>query len=118
MGDGNKWCRPVSYTHLYQAISAGIDTANSVDFVGTAIKAAKGGFTDATIAVDGLTTVLNAYGKKASEATNISDQMLVAQNFGKTSFGEMASTMGQVIPIASSLNVATEDLFSLSLIHI
>ena len=96
----------------YQAISAGIDTANSVDFVGTAIKAAKGGFTDATIAVDGLTTVLNAYGKKASEATNISDQMLVAQNFGKTSFGEMASTMGQVIPIASSLNVATEDLFS------
>lgn len=96
----------------YQAISAGIDTANSVDFVGTAIKAAKGGFTDATTAVDGLTTVLNAYGKKASEATNISDQMLVAQNFGKTSFGDMASTMGQVIPIASSLNVATEDLFS------
>lgn len=96
----------------YQAISAGVQTARSVEFVETAIKAAKGGFTDATTAVDGLTTVLNAYGLEASRATNISDQMLVAQNFGKTSFGDMASSMGKVIPIASSLNVSTEELFS------
>lgn len=96
----------------YQAISAGVKTADSVDFVSVAIKAAKGGFTDATTAVDGLTTVLNAYGLEASKATNISDQMLVAQNYGKTSFGDMASSMGKVIPIASSLNVSTEELFS------
>ena len=96
----------------YQAISAGVKTANSVDFVSTAIKAAKGGFTDATTAVDGLTTVLNAYGLEASKATDISDQMLVAQNYGKTSFGDMASSMGKVIPIASSLNVSTQELFS------
>jgi TP901 family phage tail tape measure protein len=96
----------------YQAISAGVKTANSVEFVNTAIKAAKGGFTDATTAVDGLTTVLNAYGLEASKATDISDQMLVAQNYGKTSFGDMASSMGKVIPIASSLNVSTQELFS------
>ena len=95
----------------YQAISAGVDTAASVDFVSTAVKAAKGGFTDTTTAVDGLTTVLNAYGFEASKATEISDQMLLAQNFGKTSFGDMASSMGKVIPIASSLNVSTEELF-------
>lgn len=95
----------------YQAISAGVDTAKSVEFVGVAVKAAKGGFTDTTTAVDGLTTVLNAYGLEAGEATKISDQMLAAQNFGKTSFGDMASSMGKVIPIASSLNVSTEDLF-------
>lgn len=95
----------------YQAISAGVDTASSVDFVATAVKAAKGGFTDTTTAVDGLTTVLNAYGFEASKATQISDQMLLAQNFGKTSFGDMASSMGKVIPIASSLNVSTEELF-------
>lgn len=96
----------------YQAISAGIDTASSVNFVGTAVKAAKGGFTDTTTAVNGLTTVLNAYKKGADEATAISDQMLIAQNFGKTSFGEMASSMGKVIPIASSLDVSTQELFS------
>lgn len=95
----------------YQAISAGVDTAASVDFVGIAVKAAKGGFTDTTTAVDGLTTVLNAYGLEADKATVISDQMLAAQNFGKTSFGDMASSMGKVIPIASSLNVSTEELF-------
>ena len=95
----------------YQAISAGVDTAASVDFVSTAIKTAKGGFADTTTAVDGLTTVLNAYGFEASKAAEISDQMLLAQNFGKTSFGDMASSMGKVIPIASSLNVSTEELF-------
>lgn len=96
----------------YQAISAGIDTASSVDFVGIAVKAAKGGFTDTTTAVNGLTTVLNAYKKGADEAAAISDQMLIAQNFGKTSFGEMASSMGKVIPIASSLDISTQELFS------
>lgn len=96
----------------YQAISAGVDTASSVDFIGIAVKAAKGGFTDTTTAVNGLTTVLNAYKKGADEAAAVSDQMLVAQNFGKTSFGEMASSMGNVIPIASSLDVSTQELFS------
>lgn len=96
----------------YQAISAGIDTASSVDFVSTAVKAAKGGFTDTTTAVNGLTTVLNSYRMGAEQATAVSDQMLVAQNYGKTSFGEMASSMGNVIPIASSLDVSTQELFS------
>lgn len=96
----------------YQAISAGVETASSVEFVSTAVKAAKGGFTDTTTAVDGLTTVLNAYGLEAGKAAAVSDQMLMAQNYGKTSFGDMASSMGKVIPIASSLNVSTEDLFS------
>lgn len=96
----------------YQAISAGVKTAASVDFVSVAVKSAKGGFTDTATAVDGLTTVLNAYGLEAGEATKISGQMLAAQNFGKTSFGDMASSMGKVIPIASSLNVTTDELFS------
>ncbi|MFZ3172078.1 MAG: phage tail tape measure protein [Carboxydocellales bacterium] len=95
----------------YEAISAGVDTANSVQFLGTAVKAAKGGFTDATTTVDGLTTVLNAYGKKAEEATDISDQMMLAQNFGKTTWGQMAASMGNVIPIAANLGVSTKELF-------
>ena len=73
--------------------------------------AAKAGFTDTTTAVNGVTTVLNAYGKSAEEATAVTDQMLLAQNFGKTSFGEMAQSMGNVIPIAAQLNVSTQELF-------
>jgi TP901 family phage tail tape measure protein len=96
----------------YQAISAGVDTANSVKFLETAVKAAKGGFTDTTTAVNALSTVLNAYGLKASEAKRITDEMMVAQNYGKTTFGEMARSIGNVIPIASALNVSTKELFA------
>lgn len=96
---------------VYQAISAGVDAAHAVGFVKDMTIAAKAGFTDTTTAVNGVTTVLNAYGKSAEEATAITDQMLLAQNFGKTSFGEMAESMGNVIPIAAQLNVSTQELF-------
>ena len=96
---------------VYQAISAGVDAGHAVSFVKDMTIAAKAGFTDTTTAVNGVTTVLNAYGKSAEEASHITDQMLLAQNFGKTSFGEMAQSMGNVIPIASQLNVTTQELF-------
>lgn len=98
---------------LYQTISATGDTANALGYVEIASKAAVGGFTDTTTAVDGLTTVLNAYGMKGTEAMkSVSDQMLTAQNFGKTTFGEMASSIGNVIPISASLDVSTQELFA------
>lgn len=96
---------------VYQAISAGVDAAHAVEFVKNMTIASKAGFTDTTTAVNGVTTVLNAYGKSAEEAMAITDQMLLAQNFGKTSFGEMAQSMGNVIPIAAQLNVSTQELF-------
>nr|DAY81057.1 MAG TPA: minor tail protein [Caudoviricetes sp.] len=96
---------------VYQAISAGVDAGHAVGFVKDMTIAAKAGFTDATTAVNGVTTVLNAYGKSAEDATAVTDQMLLAQNFGKTSFGEMAQSMGNVIPIAAQLNVSTQELF-------
>ena len=97
---------------LYQAISASVDTADAVDFLNVATMAAVGGFTDNTTAVNGLTTVLNSYGMEASEVETIANQMLVTQNLGKTSFGELAASMGQVTPVAASLGVSTEELFS------
>lgn len=95
----------------YQAISAGAKTADSLGLVGTAAKAAKAGFTDTATAIDGLTTVYNSY-QGAVDYSAISDQMMMTQNYGKTSFGELASTMGQVTPVANALNVSTTELFS------
>lgn len=95
----------------YQAISAGIDVANSVEFVGTAVKAAEAGFTDTATAVDGLSSVLNAYSLGADQANVITGQLLATQNFGKTTFGEMAASIGSVIPTAAALNMKTEELF-------
>jgi len=98
---------------LYQTISATGDTVNALSYVEVAAQAAEGGFTDITTSVDGLTTVMNAYGLEGTAAMQeVSDQMLMAQNYGKTTFGEMAASIGNVIPIASSLNVSTEELFA------
>lgn len=96
----------------YQAISAGVDAANSVEFLGVATKTARAGFTDTATAIDGLTTVINAYGLANEDAIKISDQMMVAQNFGKTTIDQMAKSLGNVIPIAASLDIQTEELFA------
>ncbi len=95
----------------YNAISAGAATEASLGLVATAVKAAKAGFTDTATAVDGLTTVYNSF-MGAVDYQTIADQMLVTQNYGKTTFGEMASSIGMVTPVANSLNVSTEELFS------
>lgn len=95
----------------YQAISAGIGVGDSVAFVGTAVTAATAGFTDTATAVDGLSSVLNAYGLEADQAGMITDQLLATQNFGKTTFGEMAGSIGGVIPTAAALKMKTQELF-------
>lgn len=95
---------------LYQAISAGVDTGSSVEFVSNATKLAKAGFTDTTTAVDALTTILNAYGLEASDAGHVSDVLISTQNKGKTTVDELASSMGKIIPTANAMGVSFEDL--------
>ncbi len=59
---------------LYSAISAGADTAHATELVETAVKAARGGFTDTETAVDGLTSALNAYGMATTEANGLANK--------------------------------------------
>ena len=53
---------------LYQAISAGVPTENVFTFLETANKAAIGGVTDLETAVDGISSVVNAYGEDVIDA--------------------------------------------------
>ncbi|MGN0587100.1 MAG: phage tail tape measure protein [Oscillospiraceae bacterium] len=97
---------------LYQAISAGAATADAVSLVEVAVKSAKGGFTDTATAVDGLTSVLNTYGMATKDAESLANKFLITQNKGKTSFGELASSIGNVAPLAATAGVSVEDLLS------
>jgi TP901 family phage tail tape measure protein len=97
---------------LYQTISAGISTSESMNFMNTSLKTARGGFTDTVSAVDALTNVLMAYGMKAKDVTKISDQMFVMQNIGKITIGEVATEIGRVAPLASAAKVSTDELFT------
>lgn len=97
---------------LYQAISAGADTAKATGLVEVAVKSAKGGFTDTATAVDGLTSVLNTYNMKTEEADKLANQFLITQNLGKTTFGDLASSIGKVAPTAHAAGVQTNELLS------
>lgn len=97
---------------LYQSISAGVESGKSIEFLGSAVKLAKGGFTETSSSVDLLTTILNGYKLKAEETANVSDILINTQNLGKTSVNELSSSMGKVVPIASAANVNLKQLSS------
>lgn len=95
---------------VYSAISAGVDQSKAIAFVASQAKLAKGGFTDMAKAVDVTTTAINGYKLKAGDADAIADKLITTQNLGKTTVDELASSMGQVIPVASSANYSFNEL--------
>lgn len=94
----------------YQALSASVDYEHLGSFLETATSLAKVGFTDTATATDVLTTAINAYGMQSSDANDIAQKLVQTQNLGKTTVSELASSMGRVIPIASSSNVSLDNL--------
>lgn len=97
---------------VYQALSAGADAAGVTEIVRTAVKAAKGGFTDTTTAIDGLTSTLNAYGMETAQAEALANSFLITQNKGKTTFGELAGSIGGVAPTANAAGVGVDQLLA------
>ena len=95
---------------VYNAISAGQQTEDAVNFVSYSTKLAKAGFAESAQTLDVLTTILNAYGMEAEEVSKVSDMLVQTQNKGKVSVGELSSVMGKIIPTANANNVALEQL--------
>lgn len=95
---------------VYNAISAGQKTGDAVNFVTNSTKLAKAGFAESSQTLDVLTTVLNAYGMSADKVSTVSDMLVQTQNKGKVTVGELASSMGKIIPTANASNVSLEQL--------
>ncbi|MDT0496529.1 phage tail tape measure protein [Algiphilus sp. W345] len=96
---------------LYNIISAGAsDSADAMRLLTDANKLALGGVTDVNTAADGLTSILNAYGMEAGQSTRISDGLFAAMRAGKTTIGELSSSLGQVTPIAAQAGVSFEEV--------
>lgn len=94
----------------YQAISAGVEVGNSVNFANEATKLSIGGFTDAATVVDTLTTVLNAYGLEESNTQHIADDLVTTQNLGKTTVNDLGASLGKVIPTAAAYGVSIDQV--------
>lgn len=93
---------------LYQAISAGVPQENVFDFLTTAGKFAVGGVTSLETAVDGLTSVTNAYGRANLSAEEASDIFFTTVRLGKTNAEQLSASLFQVIPTAAALGVSFE----------
>lgn len=91
--------------NVYNAISSGQKTGDAVNFVANSTKLAKAGFAETGFALDVLTTIMNAYGLKVSEVNKVSDMLIQTQNLGKTTVGQLSSSMGKVIPTANAYGV-------------
>ena len=99
----------------YNAISAGVDTANALDTVTNATELAAAGFTSTESALSVLTTAMNAYHLEASQLTNVSDSLIMSQNLGVMTIDQLSSSMGKAIATASAYSV---DLYNLEASYI
>ena len=97
---------------LYQVISAFGDSAESAKLLEIASKAAKAGGATTTDSINLLSAVTKGYGDISAEAQQkAADLAFQTVKLGQTSFPELASSLGKVIPLASTLSVKQEDLF-------
>lgn len=94
----------------YQALSAGVKTANVLDFTRQATQLSIAGFTDAANAVDVLSTVLNAYGMTADQTEAVASKLVETQNLGKITVDELGKVLGRVIPSAAAYGVNLDNV--------
>lgn len=97
---------------LYQIVSAGHDGANGMKILEVSAKAATGGLTETATAADAITTILNAYGMQADKAKSVSDKLFTTVRLGKTTFGELGTSIAQAAPIAASFGISLDDVLA------
>lgn len=89
----------------YDALSASVDPSNMKEALTMAVKTAIGGMTTNEVAMDAMTSVVNAYGEEVISYTEVSDQMFEAMKRGKVTIDEFASNLYSVLPAAKALEV-------------
>lgn len=96
---------------LYDIISAGAtDAKTATDLLNESNRLAVAGMSDVAVVADGMTSIMNSYGKAAGSAAEVSNTMFLAVKFGKTTVEELSASMGKVTPLAASLGVSFKEL--------
>lgn len=95
---------------LYEALSSGVPQENVFSFLEVAAKGAIAGGTDVMTMVNGLTSVVNAYGIEALSAERASDIFFATVNIGKVTAEQLAKTLYDVVPAASSLGIGLDQV--------
>jgi TP901 family phage tail tape measure protein len=97
---------------LFDILSASIPAEKAIDVLRVSATAAVGGLTDTGIAADVLTTIINSYGMEAEDAATISDKLFATVKRGKTTFPELAQSLGRVTSTASTAGLSLDELLA------
>lgn len=97
---------------MYQVVSAFGDVNDASSILETAAKSAAAGNATTTDSVNLLSAVTKGYGDISAEAVQkAADLSFATVRLGQTSFPELASSIGKVVPLASALGVQQEELY-------
>ncbi|MFA5424868.1 MAG: phage tail tape measure protein [Phycisphaerae bacterium] len=97
----------------YQTISSGFQNIGDIkEIMRVAQIASKAGAANLPEVIDALTTSLDNYSEKSSQALYYADLMNVAVREGKTTFGELSANLGHVITIAPKVGVSFRELMA------
>jgi TP901 family phage tail tape measure protein len=97
---------------MYNALSAGVDQADLESFMSTAAKVAVADGSEISVAVDGITGILNAFGIEASKSEEITDQLFQTVKMGKATFGELAGSLSNTATTAAAAGVPFEQILA------
>jgi len=93
---------------MYQAISAGVDPKEAINFVKQAGKAAISGVSDIFTATDLATSIKNAFNLPMENMGKVYDVIFKTVQKGKTTFPEIAHSFQQVGAAAASAGISFE----------
>jgi len=95
---------------LYQIKSATFYGAEAMEILEQSARGAAAGLSSVFTVADMMTTVLNAYGKSASEASHINDLLFQTVRYGKTTMNELANDFGRLAGVSAPIGAAVEEM--------
>ena len=104
IGDSNK--------ALFDTVSAMGANQQAFDVFRVSQKLAIAGVTQLGVATDGITSIVNAYGKETTDANEVANAFFTAQKKGKTTVAALSANIGKVAKDAQLAGVGFKDLLA------
>jgi TP901 family phage tail tape measure protein len=95
---------------LYDLVSSGFKAKDAMNVLEASARAATAGLTTTDVSAKTVSAVLNAYKLPASQAQHVSDLLFQTVNRGVTSFEQLSTSLGYVLPAAASLGIGLDQV--------
>ncbi|MEZ0024716.1 TP901 family phage tail tape measure protein [Kitasatospora sp. MAP12-15] len=97
-------------TGLYTVESAGYHGADALNVLKVSAQGARVGAAELGPVTDAVTTALNAYSLKATDATGVMNALVATEAAGKTNMEALAGSMSSILPVASAAHVGLNEI--------